>query len=209
MQAGPQADQLFATLTGMLSAGDPVRRISAYDCEFTGRVGAASACQKHPAGQPCHCMGAPHRAVLQAQQRCTPARWRWQRWHDRGPLRIHGVGVSLSTSKNRSVSLSKLYYCPQAFDSLLLLPKLCALELGPIGWSVEAGHLGMLLGSLRHLTSLDLDFEWCGSRKTIDQAYINSSCKAACVSSSCCAPSSAWTWTGLRVARIKRKSALL
>ena len=37
-QAGPQADQLFATLTGMLSAGDPVRRISAYDCEFTGRV---------------------------------------------------------------------------------------------------------------------------------------------------------------------------
>jgi hypothetical protein len=41
-QAGPQADQLFATLTGMLSAGDPVRRISAYDCEFTGKVGTVA-----------------------------------------------------------------------------------------------------------------------------------------------------------------------
>jgi hypothetical protein len=52
VQAGPQADQLFATLTGMLSAGDPVRRISAYDCEFTGKVGAAALPRRTAAAEP-------------------------------------------------------------------------------------------------------------------------------------------------------------
>jgi hypothetical protein len=53
----------------------------------------------------------------------------------------------------------------------------------------------MLLGSLRHLTSLDLDFEWCACSQTIDQTHISSSSKAVCVTSTC-ATSPAWTSSG-------------
>lgn len=63
----------------------------------------------------------------------------------------------------------------QAFDSLFLLPRLQSLEMGPIvGPSVDAAHLGMVLGSLQQLTSLELDFEWCACRSAT--TFLTSRC---------------------------------
>ena len=37
--SGELADHLFATLTGMLAAGEPAVGLRAFDCEFTPKVG--------------------------------------------------------------------------------------------------------------------------------------------------------------------------
>ena len=67
----------------------------------------------------------------------------------------------LACSTGSHVSSETKAVCLQAFDSLLLLPTLQSLELGPITGTVDTCHLGMVLGTLTALTSLDLDFEWC------------------------------------------------